>query len=753
MKIISKIKSFILLLPMVAGVALTQSCTEDIDTSSRYTFTGNTVLSYLEDHADVYSEYRSLLDTVKVSDFSNSTVSQLLSARGNYTCFAPTNEAIHNYLVHLADSGIISDSTWNALEFQEVNPETGKRDFLYQIQSNIVYNSIIDAGDNSAAFQTSDFSERAPKNEVLSLPNMKERKLQVTEGNGTRYAIEGSNIDDNNCNIYTINGYIHQVHKVIDPNEKTATDIFQKMIEEHERGFYTYAVLLEACGFYEELAQKEDEVYYQMLMSGELEQHLSEPHPTYSGAGDPERGKGANGGNNSYGWYPKRRMIGYTLFLEKDSLWEEELKKPGLELLNPDDSIHKMNPEEVVAMVAKYVEKMGYHMPDASHDDNYTSTNNALNQFVTYHVVPGKVENNKLVIHFNEYGYSQDLRQPKSCVYDFYITAGERRLLKTYKSPGNKDKIYLNRFPVINNATDGDYTEVSCEDGKAGVEILVGQMERPYNAFIYPISNFIYFNEQMAETFGKERIRIDVATFFKEFMTNDIRSNENSTWPYQCVGMPITSKYTYCEGLEIGDETRFHYLSGRVGGGSWANYQGDELNVVGNYEMTMKLPPVPKDGVYELRLGLSTNNRRGMCQVYWGTNKNALPAVGVPLDMRMTGTQTLVMSGQSFPSIVGWEPDVKGDDDVNAEVDKKMRNNGYMKGPKYVNYMGGNQLLRDRQEALRKIVIRSEMKANETYYIQFKNVLDNLATEFFMDYIEYCPKEVYDNPLIPEDIW
>lgn len=748
MKIISKIKSFILLLPMVAGVALTQSCTEDIDTSSRYTFTGNTVLSYLEDHADVYSEYRSLLDTVKVSDFSNSTVSQLLSARGNYTCFAPTNEAIHNYLVHLVDSGIISDSTWNAPEFQEVNPETGMRDLLYQIQSNIVYNSIIDAGDNSAAFQTSDFSERAPKNEVLSLPNMKERKLQVTEGNGTRYAIEGSNIDDNNCNIYTINGYIHQVHKVIDPNEQTVTDIFQKMIEEQQWGFYTYAVLLEACGLYDELAQKEDEVYYQMLMSGELEQHFSEPHPTYSGAGDPERGKGANGGNNSYGWYPKRRMIGYTLFLEKDSWWEQAL---GLE----DSTIHTKPAEEVIALVAEYVKANNYHMPNASHDDNYTSIDNALNQFVTYHVVPGKVENNKLVIHFNEYGYSQDLKQPKSCVYDFYITAGERRLLKTFKSPGNKNTIYLNRFPVINNATDGDYTEVSCEEEKAGVEILVGEMLRPYNAFVYPISDCIYFNEQMAETFGKERIRIDVATFFKEFMTNDIRSNENPTWPYQCVGMPITSKYSYCEDLEIGDDTRFHYLTGRYSGvNSWANYQGDELNVVGNYEMTMKLPPVPKDGVYELRLGLSTNNRRGMCQVYWGTNKNALPAVGVPLDMRMTGTQTLVMSGQSFPSIVGWEPDVKGDDDVNAEVDKKMRNNGYMKGPKYINYIGGNnQLLRDRQEALRKIVIRSEMKANETYYIQFKNVLDNLATEFFMDYIEYCPKEVYDNPLIPEDIW
>lgn len=751
MKIISKIKSFILLLPLVAGVALTQSCTEEIDTSSRYTFTGNTVLSYLEDHADVYSEYRSLLDTVKVSDFSKSTVSQLLAARGNYTCFAPTNEAIHNYLVLLVDSGIISDSTWNAPEFLEVNPETGERELLYQIQKNIVYNSIIDAGDNSAAFQTSDFSERAPKNEVLSLPNMKERKLQITEGNGTRFAVEGSNIDDNNCNIYTINGYIHQVHKVIDPSEQTVTDIFQKMIEKQQYGFYTYAVLLEACGLYEELSQKEDEVYYQMLMSGELEEHLSEPHPTYSGAGDPERGKGANGGNNSYGWYPKRRMIGFTLFLENDAWWEKAL---SLE----DSTIHTMPAEEVVALVAGYIKDNELHLPNASHDENYTSTTNALNQFVTYHIVPGKVENNKLVIHFNEYGYSQDLKQPKSCVYDFYTTMGQPRLLKTYKAPvtaqGKRNTIYLNRFPVINNATDGDYTEVSCEDGiKAGVEILVDQMLRPYNAFVYPIDGCLFYNEDMADVFGKERTRIDVATFFKEWMTNDIRSNENSTWPYQCVGMPITSKYTYCEGLEIGDDTRFHYLSGRVGGGSWANYQGDELNVVGNYEMIMKLPPVPKDGVYELRLGLSTNNRRGMCQVYWGTNKNALPAMGIPLDMRMTGTQTLTMSGQSFPSIVGWEADVKGDDDVNAEIDKKMRNNMYMKGPKYVNYLGGNQLLRDRQEALRRIVIRSEMKANETYYIQFKNVLDNLDTEFFMDYIEYCPKEVYDNPLVPEDIW
>jgi hypothetical protein len=25
--------------------------------------------------------------------------------------------------------------------------------------------------------------------------------------------------------------------------------------------------------------------------------------------------------------------------------------------------------------------------------------------------------------------------------------------------------------------------------------------------------------------------------------------------------------------------------------------------------------------------------------------------------------------------------------------------------------------------------------------------------EFYMDYMEYCAKEVYDNPETPEDIW
>ena len=741
MKIISKIKQFVLLLPVMAGMAFFQSCTEEIDTSARYTFTGNTIISYLQEYPEVYGEYCALLDKVNVSDFSNSKISQLLSARGNYTCFAPTNEAIHNYLAHLVDSGVISDSTWDAPEFLAVNPETGKQDLLNEIQETIVYNSLIDGGDEIEAYQTSDFSERAELAQMLGLANMMNRKLQVTIGNGAKYAINGSNISDTNCNIYTINGRIHQVDKVIAPSTETASQFFAKMVKDKKYGFFTYAALLDACGLYAELDKSEDEVYYQKRMKGELEDLPQ--HPTFKGSGGPSP--------KTPGILPERKYFGYTLFLESDEWWEKTL---GI----TDSTIHNMNPEELVAMVAAKVVENKWALSSASTGTDYSDPNNALNQFVTYHIIPAKIEPNKLVIHFNELWYNLTDKVKKASVYDYYTTMGKRRLLKTYEAAktvdGKRNVIYLNRFPTLNNATDGDYTEIACEDGKQGVEIITEGNPETYNGYIYRLNDVLCYNDNTVETMGKERIRIDVATMFPELMTNDIRCNENFSYQHQCVGFPQSVKYQYLENVDISDNTNFYYLTGRINNtSSWANYQGDELNVVGNYEMTMKLPPVPKDGVYELRMAISANDRRGMCQVYWGTNKNALPAAGIPFDMRMGGKQWYLKGQAAIDGIVGYEDDVEDDDEVNAENDKKMRNNSYMKAPNFYYMYGESTSMRKRHQTLRRIIVREEMKADETYYIQFKSVLEDKETEFFMDFIEFCPKEVYDNPQTPEDIW
>ena len=118
-------------------IACLWNCTEDIDTSSRYVFTEETILSYLEKH-EAYSSYVDILRQVNISKLSNSKVSQLLSARGVYTVFAPNNEAIQKYLEDLVKEGLINEPSWDAF------PSERKLDSIRKV---IVLNTVIDGGD------------------------------------------------------------------------------------------------------------------------------------------------------------------------------------------------------------------------------------------------------------------------------------------------------------------------------------------------------------------------------------------------------------------------------------------------------------------------------------------------------------------------------------------------------------------------------------------------------------------------------
>ena len=85
-------KKYIFLLTSFTLILL-YSCTENIDTSARYVFKADCVMTYLEKH-EAYSEYVKLLKLTPISIRSKSTVGELLTARGHYTVFAPTNKAI-----------------------------------------------------------------------------------------------------------------------------------------------------------------------------------------------------------------------------------------------------------------------------------------------------------------------------------------------------------------------------------------------------------------------------------------------------------------------------------------------------------------------------------------------------------------------------------------------------------------------------------------------------------------------------------
>ena len=76
-----------------------------------------------------------------------------------------------------------------------------------------------------------------------------------------------------------------------------------------------------------------------------------------------------------------------------------------------------------------------------------------------------------------------------------------------------------------------------------------------------------------------------------------------------------------------------------------------------------------------------------------------------------------------------------------------------MKGARSVRGSSDSDIERDRDTNLRYIISRQTMDPDKTYYLRIKSVLDSDQKEFYMDYLELCPKEVYDNPNTPEDIW
>ena len=126
-----------------------------------------------------------------------------------------------------------------------------------------------------------------------------------------------------------------------------------------------------------------------------------------------------------------------------------------------------------------------------------------------------------------------------------------------------------------------------------------------------------------------------------------------------------------------------------------------------------------------------------MAQIYFGSDPLRLVPAGLPYDMRQSvGT-----------AAIPWVAD--GDDAaVNAENDKNMRNQGYMKAPNYFCITNG----KGDPAALRRIVTVSEMSSDKTYYLRFKSALKKLDSQLFLDYFEIVPTSVF-NGVKAEDIW
>lgn len=744
MKSIAKTNQLKLALFAAIFGSILVGCKEEIDTSARFTLKEYTVLSYLESDS-IYSEYVKLIHQVPVSSQSASTVAQLLSARGRYTCFAPDNDAIQDYLDTLYAKGIINAPSWDG--FTSANT-------LDSVQKIIVLNSIIDGSRNGEIYEVGDISSK-DDNDELPTPNLNDRKIYKTSIPQTdSIFINGvALIDMNNRDVETINGRVHQVHSVIAPSNDTMSDLFRQWIAENKHGFLVASKLILAAGLEDTLSKTRDDVWEQLYLTKQVKDLPN--HPT-----EPDQP----------GTMPEHRKYGFTIFAETDNVWEAELGKAAESITIED--------------VKNYLIAKGAY-PDATTDDNYRDENNIINQFITYHVLPEKLSRDKLVIHYNERGYYWKTSGQRYTipVYEYFTTMGKRRLLKIFESV-ESDGIYLNRFPILRNGRgmygpenldkddyheSGYFREVGSSqamypDENVGIKINYeteegANHENLINGCIYPIDRMLVYTENVRKRLAGERIRIDMAAMFPEFINNDIR-RPMSYYPYGATftrAVPVN--YQYLDDVKMQEGTMFYYFGAFER--SWSNYQMDEFNIIGKYEFTMRLPPVPTKGHYEIRFGVSAGSSvRSMCQVYFGDNPNYLPAAGIPMDLRIGFVYHHFQSGNQYSNFgytsdADLQAELKLSMEEQDEITKSLRARGFMKGPKYFHCGASTSasLGIELEHVTRRIMVSADMDPDKTYYIRFKNVLNNDKLQFFTDYLEFVSKDVYDNPVEPEDYW
>ena len=707
----------------VTSLLMLCACSEQVDTSSRYVFKFHTIASYLESQP-VYSQYVEVLKKVPINQYKeSSTVYQLLTARGNYTVFAITNEAIDAYLQDLVEEGLIEQPSWDSFT------DSVKLDSICSV---IVKNSIIDGFDRDEQRYSVDMVEKGVE---LPLPTLNDHRLTINMPDAKKPDSLCVNkvcpIDPLNHDIPVINGYIHQTHKVIAPRDESCARYLQNILDNKTEGYLMMARVVQACGLMNMLSMERDDEYEMKYLRGEIpdmkDYQAKSGGDKSSTPGDPDAHA------------PEHRKYGYTIFAETDDYWRSQGVEPTA-------------PNALQQLISWIKDNRMYFSEDPNlEDENYASPNHILYRWVTYHILPMRSPANKLVYNCNELGSPYTRPTVSIPIYEWYCTVGQgiRRLLKIYESKESSG-VYLNRFPVLDNGLKGTGHELSCEPGKLGVNIgresdmaVVNDIN---NACIYPIDGPLAYTDAVRDNLAKERIRFDLFSMFPEAITNNLRRADSSEGKYQHVYVPQDQNYKYFENCSIlNEETHFIHYNGYQT--DWPNYCQDEDKVFGKYDIMFTLPPVPKRGTYELRYKVLATGARGITQVYFGSDPGNLPAAGIPVNMAEGIAITYAGQGGSWGDLTD---SGREEDEIN-EIDHKLRNHGLMKAGKHE--YGESKTARDDERQKRHILVRQTLDPKETYYIRFKSVLDTDKKELYLDYFEWCPKEIYDNPNQPEDIW
>ena len=233
---------------------------------------------------------------------------------------------------------------------------------------------------------------------------------------------------------------------------------------------------------------------------------------------------------------------------------------------------------------------------------------------------------------------------------------------------------------------------------------------------------------------------MDFSTIFPELMTNDIRQNGNPK--VQDPEFDETAKYGnnyYFPNGYLDNVTTSGYFVYRRPHDYYDSYEGDEMNLFGNFDFTFRIPPVPYEGDWQIRLGYAAEPTRGIAQIYFDGKPQ-----GIPLDM----TKNL-----DHPSILGsdWTGEYSKMSITDLAADQKaLKNKGYYRGAaggyRY-NGAGGTTttIFATQSWTYRMVLCTVHLDPNEDHFLRIRCVSTAKGNdnEFMLDYLELVPKSIY----------
>lgn len=687
-------KRFCIILSLLSVVVF-NACKEDIDEANLYTFTGETIEDYLANRSEQFSSFNYILSRIGYD--------KILSAYGTYTCFAPNNEAVAEYLDSLYDDPVNTDLPHNGMTARGLE---GLTDSLCE---------------DIALFHLLN-------TKVMGVNMGNNMTIKTILGRDVNTAIDAETgaLLINRASAVTSmdneleNGVLHEINCVI----RRSNMLICGEMENHPEDYTLFSQALAVTGLADSLT--------------------AESHTDFDRVD-----------NTRNFFVPEVCEMGYTIFAETDAT----LAAQGITNL---DQL-KAYADSVYGNCA--VQGSGwYDYARNNHIEISTGTDfknpwNTLSMFVRYHILEYKIPYGNLVNARNEVS--------KVTLVEYYETMLPYTLLKVTRNSG---KLMLNRWVANSSLTDmvAELGSASMHEVKfPGIELqgIRGQIQAK-NGYIHPVNGMLAYEERVPRHVLNERIRIDDTAIFGEMMSNSYRGitytkvkalnggKQGTDGRHaNCDYMRFPPRYFKNMAIYNGEDTRLYYFPGRddTWSSGWSNYQEDEFNCMGNYDFAMRLPPVP-DGTYELRLGYTAENERGMLQFYLGSSSEltSMKALDIPLDMRIIPTNDQVHLTSDV--YTGWCDWTKLDD-KGIESDVNMRNLGYMRGPLFYTLgINTGNYARNNPKDLRRIIAKQEFKQGE-YWLRFKSVIDNPQGEFHLDYIEFCPENVYNNTQYVEDMY